>query len=235
MRYSYKLKRTDEVSDTEFNEIVALHQSTFNIPADIIIKLIKHRHYIIIYRDGNHLVGTVGIEWIVSGNRVAAYTGNIVIDKNYRRTGIMSHSQMLSTIYTFIKYPFKKRYLVGFITTAEAYNWAININPIPSKEHGIPSYLFDFMLTVARELVDEEHIEIRKGIIIIHMLAKVLQVNNIKEIKVTSHTANSGNFFTHITNGNESGEQLLTLSKLTLTNILKLFKLSKKLNTDLKS
>ena len=116
-------KQPDALTKGECEAIVQLHQQAFDMPAEDIIGYLKERTYVdLLYeKKRGKLVGTVGIQWFISADIVIVYVGNAVIDKNVQSKGLLTYLILRAVCKASLKYPFKRKLLLGFATSPKAY------------------------------------------------------------------------------------------------------------------
>lgn len=118
--FKFKLHKPEKISAKDWDEIVKLHQSEFNISRDEIINLAKSRDRFLVYRNKNNkIIGTCGISTTRMKRDMSFYLGNAIIDKDYRGAKITAHALRVAFIYTIPKGLFKRKY-----------NMALTANPL---------------------------------------------------------------------------------------------------------
>ncbi|MCL5272526.1 MAG: hypothetical protein M1486_04335 [Gammaproteobacteria bacterium] len=118
-------KKPDALNDIETDAVVKLHQQFFDLRAEDIIGYLKERTYVDLFyeKETKQLIGTVGIQWYFCDDTVIVYLGNAVIDKKTHGHGLLTRSVLRSVCKTSFKFPFKRKFLLGFATSPKAYSY----------------------------------------------------------------------------------------------------------------
>lgn len=141
-------KKPDALSDIEKNAVVKLHQQFFDLKADDIIGYLKDRTYVdFFYEKGTgKLIGTVGIQWYVYDDIAVVYVGNAVIDKDTHSKGLFAKSLLRAVFKTYFKFPFKRKFLVGFVTSPRAYSYFTkHKSSWPKPFEAVPDHINEIM------------------------------------------------------------------------------------------
>lgn len=166
-----------KIPPCNFNEIIRLHQKTFYLPAKLLSDLLKKRSLIDIYSDSNthKIIGTAGLQWIVRKKYVYVYVGNVVVDRQHRKSGILTRSIMHAIVKTLIKYPHKKYRFIYFSTSKEAYNFKNKFVEFwPREDISTPNAILKNMKNITQHLVGN-HFKIKDNKIIVHYINKYLR------------------------------------------------------------
>lgn len=141
-------KKPDLLTHSEREEIIKLHQQVFELSAENIIFFLKERSYVDLFYDkkNKELIGTIGIQWYLFEEIVILYVGNAVINKNKRQNGLLTISVIRAILKTILKFPLKRKYILGFATSPKAYAYFTKYKySWPKPFQNIPKDIYDIM------------------------------------------------------------------------------------------
>jgi len=221
--FTIKIINVKKITGTLLQEIITLHKSTFFLPDDLIINSISEKETLLLYRDKHtkKLIGTVALQWLAYERCVVYYAGSVVVDNNYRRSGIFSHSQLYAALLTFLKFPFKKKFGSGFLTTSQVFSWTSKMPSFwPQEGQETPTEIMELMHKLASTIAGHNHYRIENGIILVSRLADELEKRGIKKICVNKNLNKEKNFFSKVNKSAARGEQMLIICPFTFKNAI---------------
>lgn len=210
---SLRVVKPDKISDKEKNEFVDLHQKYITLSPENILDYFKNRDklYLYYHKKNKQLIATVGVQFLTTGNKVFIYIGNTVVDKKYMHEGCISHALMKSLFFSFLRYPFKKKYWCGLTSSSGAFSYVQKYQPCwPNSKQETSLKMTQLMEHCIKKIGVNEY-KIVDGNIITYDLSH--------KVKETFHTAPktkpcvNASFFSRINPGATKGEQLFFVNE----------------------
>ena len=217
---SLRVIKPDKMSDIQKNEFVTFHQKYITLSPENIIEYFKKRDklYLYYHRENKQLIATAGIQFLTSGNNVFIYIGNTVADKKFAQEKCIPHALMKSLVYSFLRYPFKKKYWCALTTSAGAFAYAQKYQSCwPNAQQSTPLKMTQLMEHCIKKIGVSEYKIVDGNVITYDLSHKVKETfHTTSKSKPCSNTS----FFHQINPGADKGEQLFLVSEFHLYKVI---------------
>jgi hypothetical protein len=205
--------KPDKMNDKQKNELVSLHQKYITLSTENILDYLKNRDKLYLYynRKNKQLIATAGVQFLVTGNKVFIYIGNTVVDKKFMHEGCLSHALMKSLIFSFFRYPFKKKYWCALTSSSGAFAYAQKYQPCwPNIKQKTPDKMTQLMEHCIKKMGVSEY-KIIDGNVITYDLS--YKVNETFHTAPKTKPCVNASFFSQINPGSTKGEQLFFVNE----------------------
>lgn len=205
--------KPDKMSDKQKNELVSLHQKYITLSPENILDYFKNRDklYLYYHRENKQLIATAGVQFLTLENKLFIYIGNTVVDKKFMHEGCLSHALMKSLIFSFFRYPFKKKYWCALTSSSGAFSYTQKYQPCwPNVTQETPPQMTQLMEDCIKKIGVSDY-KIINGNVITYDLSH--------KVKETFHTAPknkpciNASFFNKINPESHKGEQLFFVNE----------------------
>lgn len=213
--------KPEAISGEQIDSIIKLIQSKIFITSDEIKQLISNRSIIHVYYNDKNIVGVLGFKWIVSQNIVYMYVGNVVIDNEYQKCGLLSKSLVDAIVYTYLHYPLKNKFVVAFATTPQAYQYITSFKEAWPRPNAVtPTEMFNLILQYMKTIGESRYyVNQNDRSIVCNTISQIYELNpkEIKDEEVKRY------FYSHVPKESK-GLQLVCIAPFSIKNIFNTLK-----------
>lgn len=212
--------KPSDMNEKQKQELVSLHQKYITLSQERILDYLKNRDQLYLYylKDTKQLIATAGVQFVVCNNKVFIYIGNTVVEERYSHEGCLSHVIMKSLLFSYLRYPFKKKYWCALTSSPGSFSYAQRFQPCwPNVKEKTPQKMLDVMEQCINQ-IGVNNYKLNDGQLITYDLS--YEVKETFHSKPKNINCINASFFNQINPGAYKGEQLFFVNECQIYKLI---------------